>query len=168
MTFFSRNEFSKELAKIKVLFGVDTSIEDFTSSNAGDYYSTFDKFSLYYIEHQDQYLFLFDIKYLDFLINIPEQSPFYKYSSIIDLSFKILTNVNNFKSIDKNLIKIYFKTDLSKFYFKISINDINFFLDTINEQNDLFKLNELADLNFDFNNFSAYKDYLNLIMLNNY
>lgn len=168
MTLFSKKEFETQIDIVKKLFGLDISIDDFTSSNAGDYYSTFDKFSLYYIEHQDQYLFLFDIKYLDFLINIPEQSPFYKYSSIIDLSFKILTNVNNFKSIDKNLIKIYFKTDLSKFYFKISINDINFFLDPINEQNDLFKLNELADLNFDFNNFSAYKDYLNLIMLNNY
>jgi len=168
MTFFSRNEFSKELAKIKVLFGVDTSIEDFTSSNTGYYYSNFYKYSLFYIEEQDQYLLLFDIKDFNSIINIPENSPFYKYFSVIDLSFKILTNINNFKSIDKNFIKIYFKTDLSKFYLKISINNIDFFLDPINEKNDLFKLNDLNNLNFDFNNFSAYKDYLNLIILNNY
>lgn len=168
MTFFSRNEFSKELAKIKVLFGLDISVEDVSSSNTGDYYSTFDKYSLFYIEDQDQYLLLFDIKDFNSIINIPEHSPFYKYFSVIDLSFKILTNINNFKSIDKNFIKIYFKTDLSKFYLKISINDIEFFLDLINEKNNLFKLNDLNNLNFDFNNYSAYKDYLNLIILNNY
>ncbi len=168
MTFFSKQEFTKELDKVNDLFGFNISIEDFNSSNTGDYYSSFENFSLFYIEDQDQYLILFDIKSSDFVLDIPKQSNFYKYSSIINLSFKILTNIEKFKSIDKNFIKLYFKTDCSKLYFKISINDINFFLDPINEQNDLFKLNELADLNFDFNNFSAYKDYLNLIMLNNY
>lgn len=168
MTLFSKKEFETQIDIVKKLFGLDISIDDFTSSNTGDYYSSFEKFSLFYIQDNDEYLFLFDIKDFEFLINFPEQSNFYKYSSIINLSFKILTNINKFKSIDKNFIKLYFKTDCSKLYLKLSINDINFFLDPINEQNDLFKLNELADLNFDFNNFSAYKDYLNLIMLNNY